>query len=88
MTSVWVAEHGWCHLNAAVDCCTPEIVGVSPELRRGVEASVVVCEGDEVTGDQRQEAAPDLLVLLSGEYPTFRHQSRVSSSGGDPDHTL
>ena len=22
MTSVWVAEHGWCYLMAAIDCCT------------------------------------------------------------------
>ena len=28
MTSVWVAEHGWCYLNAAIDCCTREIVGL------------------------------------------------------------
>ena len=27
MTSVWVAEHGWCYLNAAIDCCTREILG-------------------------------------------------------------
>jgi len=26
MTSVWVAEHGWCYLMAAIDCCTREIV--------------------------------------------------------------
>jgi len=25
MTSIWVAEHGWCYLNAAIDCCTREI---------------------------------------------------------------
>ena len=25
MTSIWVAEHGWCYLNAIVDCCTREI---------------------------------------------------------------
>ena len=25
MMSVWVAEHGWCYLNAIVDCCTREI---------------------------------------------------------------
>ena len=25
MTSVWVAEHGWCYLNAIIDCCTREI---------------------------------------------------------------
>ena len=33
MTSVWVAEHGWCYLNAAIDCCTREIAGFSLELR-------------------------------------------------------
>jgi transposase InsO family protein len=27
MTAVWVAEHGWTYLNAAIDCCTREIVG-------------------------------------------------------------
>ena len=27
MTSVWVAEHGWVYLNAAIDCCTREITG-------------------------------------------------------------
>jgi len=25
MTSVWVAEHGWLYLMAAIDCCTREI---------------------------------------------------------------
>jgi putative transposase len=33
MTSVWVAEHGWTYLNAAIDCCTREIVGWNLELR-------------------------------------------------------
>lgn len=33
MTSVWVAEHGWCYLMAAIDCCTREIVGWHLELR-------------------------------------------------------
>jgi putative transposase len=27
LTAVWVAEHGWCYLMAAIDCCTREIVG-------------------------------------------------------------
>jgi putative transposase len=27
MTSIWVAEHGWCYMHAAIDCCTREIVG-------------------------------------------------------------
>ena len=29
MTSIWVAEQGWCYLNAAIDCCTCEIVAYS-----------------------------------------------------------
>jgi putative transposase len=27
MTSIWVAEQGWCYLNAIIDCCTRELVG-------------------------------------------------------------
>jgi transposase InsO family protein len=43
MTSVWVGEHGWAYLNAAIDCCTREIVGWSLELRcRTEEASALV----------------------------------------------
>jgi len=43
MTSVWVAEHGWCYLNAAIDCCTREITGWSLELRcRAQEATAVI----------------------------------------------
>ena len=43
MTSVWVAEHGWCYLDAAIDCCTREIVGWSLEVRcRAQEAIGVI----------------------------------------------
>jgi putative transposase len=43
MTSVWVAEHGWCYLNAAIDCCTREITGWALDVRcRAVEAAAVV----------------------------------------------
>jgi putative transposase len=43
MTSVWVAEHGWCYLNAAIDCCTREIVGWALDVRcRAAEATAVV----------------------------------------------
>jgi len=46
MTSVWVAEHGWCYLNAIVDCCTREIPAWSLELRcRSEEAIAVVHAG-------------------------------------------
>jgi putative transposase len=43
MTSVWVAEHGWCYLDAAIDCCTREIVGWSLDVRcRAQEAIGVI----------------------------------------------
>jgi len=43
MTSIWVAGHGWCYLNAIVDCCTREIVGWNLDLRcRADEAIAVV----------------------------------------------
>src|SRR3954464_7237242 len=43
MSSVWVAEHGWCYLNAAIDCCTREITGWALEVRcRATEAIAVV----------------------------------------------
>ena len=43
MTSGWVAEHGWCYLNAAIDCCTREIVGWALDVRcRAHEAMAVI----------------------------------------------
>ena len=43
MTSIWVAEHGWCYLNAIIDCCSREIVAWELGLRcRADEAIAVV----------------------------------------------
>ena len=43
MTAVWVAEHGWCYLNAIIDCCTREIVGWDLTVRcRATEAITVI----------------------------------------------
>src|SRR3954470_11969297 len=43
LTSVWVAEHGWCYLNAAIDCCAREIVGWALDVRcRAAEATAVI----------------------------------------------
>jgi putative transposase len=59
MTSVWVAEHGWCYLNAVVDCCTREIPAWGLELRcRKEEALDVVERAVEAHGIE-----PDQLVL-------------------------
>ena len=43
MTSVWVVEHGWCYLNAAIDCCTREITAWALDVRcRAAEAIAVI----------------------------------------------
>ena len=44
MTSIWVAEHGWCYLNAMIDCCTREIVAWQLSLR---------CRADEANRGHR-----------------------------------
>jgi putative transposase len=44
MTSVWVTEHGWCYLMAAIDCCTREIVGWHLELRCRAKESIALVE--------------------------------------------
>jgi putative transposase len=44
MTSVWVAEHGWCYLMAAIDCCTREIVGWHLQLRCRAKEAIELVE--------------------------------------------
>jgi putative transposase len=56
MTSIWVAEHGWCYLNAIVDCCTREIVAWQLSLRcRADEAIEVVEQAAAVYGIEAGE---------------------------------
>jgi putative transposase len=51
MTSIWVAEHGWCYLNAIVDCCTRAIAAWGLDLRcRRQEAEAVLEAGAEAHG--------------------------------------
>ena len=67
MTSIWVAEHGWCYLMAIIDCCTREIVGWQLELRcRADEAIAVVEHAATVHGIQEGE-----LVLGSDNGSAF-----------------
>jgi putative transposase len=44
MTSVWVAEHGWCYLMAMIDCCTREIVAWQLELRCRADEAIALVE--------------------------------------------
>jgi putative transposase len=59
MTSVWVAEHGWCYLNAAVDCCTREIPAWALDLRCRKQEALAVVE----QGVAAHDIGPDQLVL-------------------------
>ena len=67
MTSVWVAEHGWCYLNAAIDCCTREITAWALDVRcRAQEATAVV---DAAVAERRVE--PGQLTLGSDNGTAF-----------------
>ena len=59
MTSVWVAEHGWCYLNAAIDCCTREITGWSLEVRCRAPEAIAVIE----TAPAQRGIGPGRLTL-------------------------
>jgi putative transposase len=59
MTSVWVAEHGWVYLMAAIDCCTREIVAWQLETRcRAAEAIALI---ERAAAERR--LAPGTLTL-------------------------
>ena len=80
MTSVWVAEHGWCYLNAIIDCCTREIVAWQLELRcRAEEAIAVVDRAVAVHGIE-----PGELTLGSDNGSAFtarRFKARLAELG-------
>ena len=44
LTAVWVAEHGWCYLMAAIDCCTREIVAWQLEVRCRAREAIALVE--------------------------------------------
>lgn len=80
MTSIWVAEHGCCYLNAIIDCCTREIVAWQLELRcRADEAIAVVERAATVHGIQ-----PGELTLGSDNGSAFtarRFRARLVALG-------
>ena len=80
MSSVWVAEHGWCYPNAIIDCCTREIVAWQLEPR---------CRADEVIAVVERSAAayaiePGELVLGSDNGSAFtarRFKAKLAELG-------
>jgi putative transposase len=59
MTSVWVAEHGWVYLMAAIDCCTREIVAWHLETRCRAKEAIALIE----RAATERAIAPGTLML-------------------------
>jgi putative transposase len=80
MTSVWVAEHGWCYLNAAIDCCTREITAWALDVRcRATEAIAVV---DAAVADRDVPRATLTLGTDNGTAFTSRvFRARLAEHG-------
>ncbi len=80
MTSVWVAEHGWCYLNAAIDCCTREICAWSLDVRcRAQEALAVI---DDAVTDRGVTAGSLTLGSDNGTAFTSRaFRARLAALG-------
>ena len=82
MTSVWVAEHGWCYLNAAIDCCTREITGWALDVRcRAPEAIAVI----EAAAAERG-VAPGRLTLGTDNGTAFTIRAFRARLGELGDH--
>jgi putative transposase len=59
MTSVWVAEHGWVYLMAAIDCCTREITAWHLETRCRAQEAIALIERAAV----ERAITPGMLTL-------------------------
>src|SRR5687767_4719589 len=59
MTSVWVAEHGWVYLMAAIDCCTREIVAWHLQTRCRAKEAIALIE----RAAAERQIAPGTLTL-------------------------
>ncbi len=80
MTSVWVAEHGWCYLNAAIDCCTREIAAWGLDVRCRADEAIAVI--DEAVIDRGVQSATLTLGTDNGTaYTSKRLRARLAELG-------
>jgi putative transposase len=80
MTSIWVAEHGWCYLNAAIDCCTREIAGWALDVRCRKEEAIAVIDA-AVTN---RGVLPGMLTLGTDNgtaYTSRQFRARLTDLG-------
>jgi putative transposase len=78
LTSIWVAEHGWCYLMAAIDCCTREIVGWHLELRCRATESIALIQKAAAS----RQIKPRMLTLGTDNGSAFTaRQFKLGLSG-------
>jgi putative transposase len=80
MTAIWVAEHGWAYLNAAIDCCTREIVGCSLELRCRTDEAIELVDR-AVTARPIEPGALTLGTDNGSAFTSRRFRQRVGAHG-------
>ena len=78
MTSIWVAEHGWCYLNAIIDCCTRAIVGWSLDLRCRAKEAIAVFEGAVATSG----FVPDEIHLVAPNHEAAEPRLTLGTDNG------
>jgi putative transposase len=71
MTSVWVAEHGWVYLMAAIDCCTREITAWQLETRCRASEAITLIERAAL----ERRLAPGMLTLGTDNGSAFTARS-------------
>jgi putative transposase len=80
MTSVWVAEHGWCYLNAIIDCCTREITGWALDVRCRAQEAIGVVE-EAVTERGIEPGALTLGTDNGTAYTSRAFRARLGEHG-------
>jgi putative transposase len=78
MTSVWVAEHGWVYLMAAIDCCTREITAWHLETRCRARESITLIERAAL----ERHVAPGTLTLATDNGSAFTARAFKAVLGG------
>jgi putative transposase len=80
MTSIWVAEHGWCYLNAAIDCCTRQITAWGLDVRCRADEAIAVID----TAVADRAIVPGTLTLGTDNGTAFsskRFRARLVEHG-------
>jgi transposase InsO family protein len=73
MTSVWVAEHGWCYLNAAIDCCARENMGWALDVRCRAQEAIGVID-DAITHRRGGYCGPESQAFIESWFSKLKQR--------------